>query len=125
MSITLDIKDLAALADRLGRCRANHPGNVTEIMRRHGATIERKAITITPVDTGFLRKANTYRVESSPGRQSLTVENRMEYAVYQHNKPHRHSQPNVRDHFISIPFFAQIPFLVEDIIKADMQELTQ
>jgi hypothetical protein len=50
------------------------------------------------------------------------MENRMIYARYQHDYPHNHTQPQARDHFISIPFEAELPAIVGDIIAADIQE---
>lgn len=121
--ITVD--QLGKAAESLRRMAREHPHIVEQYMMRHGARIEAKAASITPVDKGFLRRATAYKVESAPGYVRLIVENRMPYAVYQHDYPHRHSQPQARDHFISIPFAAEIPLLVRDIIDADIKEATQ
>jgi len=48
----------------------------------------------------------------------------MIYARYQHDYPHRHTQPQVRDHFISIPFEAELPAIIADIVDADIKEVT-
>jgi len=116
---------LGKAAEAIQRMVRDHPQTVENLMMRHGARIEAKAASITPVDKGFLRRATAYKVESAPGYVRLTIENRMPYAVYQHDYPHRHSQPQARDHFISIPFAAEIPLLVRDIIEADIKEATQ
>lgn len=121
----IDSDRLAQAAEAIQRMVRNHPGTVEHIMMRHGARIEAKAASITPVDKGFLRRATAYKVAGAPGYVQLTIENRMPYAVYQHDYPHRHSQPQARDHFISIPFAAEIPLLVRDIIEADIKEATQ
>lgn len=123
MSPTVDVKDLGSIADRFRRFAREHPENTERIMRKHGGIIEAKAAVLTPVDKGFLRRANTSRIVSYPGYIRLTVENRMEYAPYQHNFPHRHKQPQARDHFISLPFFAELPALVNEIISTDMEAL--
>ena len=121
--ITVD--QLGKAAESLRRMAREHPHIVEQYMMRHGAKIEAKAASITPVDKGFLRRATAYKVESAPGYVRLIIENRMPYAVYQHDYPHRHSQPQARDHFISIPFAAEIPMLVRDIIEADIKEAEQ
>ena len=121
--ITVD--QLGKAAESLRRMAREHPHTVEHYMMRHGARIEAKAASITPVDRGFLRRATAYRVDGFYGVTRLTVENRLSYAVYQHDYPHRHSQPQARDHFISIPFAAEIPLLVRDIIEADIKEATQ
>ena len=97
---------------------------ILDLMRRHGAQIEVKAAAITPVDKGFLRRANTVKVEEDGDAIVLTAENRMIYAVWQHNFPHHHTQPQARDHFIAIPFGAELPGIVDDIINADMETIT-
>ena len=107
--------------ERLQRMAREHGDRVAQILRRHGVAIETKAAAITPVDTGFLRRANAYKVERDGGAEILTVENRMSYAVWQHNYPHNHTQPNARDHFIALPFGAELPMIVSDIISEDME----
>lgn len=109
-------------SERIGRMVRNHKKHTEDILRRHGAQIEAKAAVITPVDTGFLRRANTSKVEATSDAVLLTMENRMIYARYQHDYPHNHTQPQARDHFISIPFEAELPAIVGDIIAADIQE---
>ena len=123
MSTDIDARDLGKLAERLAKAMRERPDRVVDIMRKHGGIIEQKAAVLTPVDTGLLRRANTSRVVSGEGSATLTVENRMVYAPYQHNKPHRHTQPQARDHFISLPFFAELPALVDEIIRTDIEAL--
>ena len=115
---------LGEARDRIARMIREHAGAVEQICRRHGAIIEAKAAQITPVDTGFLRRANAHKVERETAGVVLTVENRMSYAVYQHNIPFRHKQPGARDHFIALPFGAELPMLVKDIIDKDMEAAT-
>ena len=107
--------------ERLERMVRDHQDRVERILRRHGAIIEAKAAQITPVDTGFLRRANAHKVERDGGALVLTVENRMVYAIWQHNFPHHHKQPGARDHFIALPFGAELPMIVSDIITEDME----
>ena len=107
--------------ERLRRMLQGRRSRVAQLCRKHGAIIEAKAAAITPVDTGFLRRANKATVEDDGDAIVLTVENRMSYAAYQHNYPHRHTQPNARDHFIALPFGAELPLLVDDIISTDME----
>lgn len=114
---------LGEARDRIARMVRDHEAGVETILRRHGAIIEAKAAQITPVDTGFLRRANAYKVERDAGGIVLTIENRMSYAIWQHNFPHRHSQPGARDHFIALPFGAELPHIVKDIIDKDMEAL--
>ena len=103
-----------------------HPDAVRGILVRHGAIIEAKAAPLTPVDTGLLRRATASRVEDAGSSMALTIENRMEYAAYQHYTPGlRHKQPQARDRFIEIPFTAEVPRIVEAIIERDMQEATE
>lgn len=107
----------------------NHPENVARILANHGGRIEQKAAVLTPVDTGMLRRANEYHVAelSGYGRDevTLTIENRMVYAHYQHERVLKHKQPKARDHFISIPSEDELPKIVRDIINADMNEARQ
>ncbi len=114
-------------AARIARMVREHPQTVEAVLRRHGAIIEARAATITPVDTGLLRRANKARVAPTSGATvgaiALVVENRMVYAAYQHNYKHRHSQPTARDHFIQIPFEAEVPAIAADIIDKDMEAL--
>ena len=107
--------------ERLERTIQEHTDKVERILRRHGAIIEAKAAQITPVDTGFLRRANAYKVERDAGAIVLTIENRMVYARWQHDFPHHHTQPGARDHFIALPFAAELPSIVTDIINEDME----
>lgn len=116
---------IARVGASIGRMVREHPDTVRRVLQRHGSTIEEKAAEITPVDKGFLRRANTHRVEQGAGTVSLTVENRMVYAPYQHNRVLHHTQPKARDHFISIPFAAEIPYIVRDIVKSDMEALNE
>lgn len=109
--------------ERIARMVRERPDRVGGILRRHGAIIEAKAAAITPVDKGFLRRANTGKVEREGAAWTLTVENRMSYAVWQHNFPHKHTQPQARDHFIALPFGAELPIIVKDIIDTDMEAL--
>lgn len=109
--------------ERIARMLDGRMDRNERILRRHGSIIEAKAAEITPVDTGFLRRANTSKVESWYGATILTVENRMIYAHWQHEYPHRHKQPRARDHFIALPFGAELPNIVKDIIDADMEAL--
>lgn len=111
-------------SERIARMVRNHRQHTEQILRKHGAQIEAKAAVLTPVDKGFLRRANTSRVDSTSTAVILTMENRMIYARYQHDYPHNHTQPQTRDHFISIPFEAELPAIVADIIDADIQEAT-
>lgn len=117
--------DLGDVADRIRRFYEHRDGRIAQILRNHGAKIEAKAATITPVDKGFLRRANQYRVEPSPDSVTLIIENRMIYARYQHDYPHHHTQPNARDHFIGLPFAAELPAIVSDIMAADIKEAGQ
>lgn len=110
--------------ERIRRMIQGRPGRLASIMTRHGANIEVKAAAITPVDKGFLRRANKSKVDQGDRVVTLTVENRMEYAAYQHNYPHKHSQPNARDHFIALPFAAELPLMVDDIISADREAVS-
>lgn len=107
--------------ERLERTIQEHTDKVERILRRHGAIIEAKAAQITPVDTGFLRRANAHKVERDAGAIVLTIENRMVYARWQHDFPHHHTQPGARDHFIALPFAAELPSIVTDIINEDME----
>ena len=121
---TVDARDLGRFAEKLERVLAERPERVVAVMRKHAGLIEVKARAITPVDTGLLASKNKGRVEQFEGYASLTVENNQHYAPYQHNYPHRHSQPHARDHFISLPFFAELPALVDEIIRQDIEEFS-
>lgn len=111
-------------AEKIARMLSNHPEHLWRILARHGARIEAKAAVLTPVDTGFMRRANEYQVDIDEKAATLTIANRMNYAIWQHDYPHHHKQPQARDHFISIPFEAEIPAIVTDIIDADIKEAT-
>lgn len=111
-------------AETIARMLNNHPEHLWRILARHGARIEAKAAVLTPVDTGFMRRANEYQVDIDEKAATLTIANRMHYAIWQHDYPHHHKQPQARDHFISIPFEAEIPAIVTDIIDADIKEAT-
>ena len=124
MTVYVPDISLGDVRERIERFQRNRDGRVAKILRRHGAQIEAKAAVLTPVDKGFLRRANTSKVEPSAEAVTLTIENRMIYARYQHDYPHNHTQPQARDHFIEIPFEAELPAIIEDITKSDMEELT-
>ena len=115
---------LSEAAEHIRNLRERHSIKTEDILRKHGAAIEAKAAVLTPVDTGMLRRANTSKVKSSANAVELTIENRMIYARYQHDYPHMHSQPQASDHFIPIPFQAEIPLIVSDIVDADIEEAT-
>ena len=112
---------LGEAAQRLRNVYEHHTSEVAQILRRHGAQIEAKAAVITPVDKGFLRRANTSKVQGTNEGVTLTIENRMIYARYQHDYPHNHTQPMATDHFIEIPFKAELPAIVADIVDADIR----
>ena len=111
-------------SEAIARMVRNHNRNTEQILRRHGAIIEAKAAVLTPVDMGFLRRANTSHVDATSTAVMLTMENRMIYARYQHDYPHNHTQPQTRDHFISLPFEAELPAIIADIMSADIKEAT-
>ena len=115
---------LEEAAERIAKMVREHPAHTEYILRNHGARIEAKAAVLTPVDKGFLRRANEGIVAREEGAVTLTIQNRMNYAIWQHDYPHHHKQPQARDHFISIPFEAEIPAIVTDIIDADIKEAT-
>lgn len=115
---------LREASEAIAKMVREHNNWVKQILVKHGAHIEAKAAVLTPVDKGFLRRANTYKVKAEDSAVSMTIENRMIYARYQHDYPHRHTQPQARDHFISIPFEAELPLIVDDIIGKDMKEAT-
>lgn len=117
--------DLRATAEKLARFVREHPLKTTLILAEHGARIEAKAAQITPVDRGFLRRANESVITEENGAYLLTIRNRMVYARYQHDYPHKHHQPNARDHFIEIPFEAELPKIVQHLITEDMKELKE
>ena len=121
MSETLTLTEAA---ERIRRITEHHNSRVAQVLRTHGAKIEAKAAVLTPVDKGFLRRANNYHVDASVDAVMLTIENRMIYARYQHDYPHHHFQPQARDHFIAIPFAAELPAIVRDIVDADLKEAT-
>lgn len=110
--------------ERIQRMVRGHTDRVMQVLQKHGAVIEVKAAAITPVDKGFLRRANTVKTEKQGSACVLTAENRMIYAVWQHNFEHNHKQPSARDHFIAIPFGRELPMIVSDIIDKDMEAAT-
>ena len=118
----ITIEQAVKSIDRMLQDRPEHLG---KILARHGAKVEAKAAVLTPVDTGALRRANAYKVELGTREASLTIENRMVYAHYQHERIMRHHQPQARDHFISIPFEAELPLIIDDIVQTDIKEATE
>ena len=124
MTVYMPPIDIADARDRIRRFYEHRDGRVAKILREHGSKIEANAVVLTPVDMGFLRAANTSKVEPSVDAVTLTIENRMIYARYQHDYPHNHTQPQVRDHFIELPFEAEIPAIIADITSADIKEAT-
>ena len=112
----------AEASEAISRLLRDRPEHLWRILARHGAKIEAKAAVLTPVDTGMLRRANEYQVGVENGEAYLTIANRMIYAHYQHENVMRHTQPKARDHFISIPFEAEVPGIIDDIIQTDIEE---
>ena len=111
-------------AEQLAEWRLQRQGKVDGILYKNGLRIVTKAAPLTPVDKGFLRRANSAEVEITDDRTiTLSIVNRMVYAPYQHNKPHNHPAAGTRDHFIEIPFSAQIETIVAEIAAADMSEV--
>ena len=118
--------DCARASEAIARLISTHPETVRLLMAKHGAIIESKAAPLTPVDTGLLRRATASRADYFYGTGILTIENRMEYAAYQHFTPGlKHKQPRARDRFIEIPFERQVPRLVKEIIDKDIEEATE
>lgn len=109
------------LAERLEKAR--RALDIERIMARHGAIIEAKAAPLTPVDTGMLRRANKFHTSRGTGTITLTVENRMEYAPYQHNKILKHNQPKARDHFLEIPFNEELPRIMDELRRTFMEAI--
>ena len=109
-------EQMRLIADRLDKLAGIVKSDMAQSLMYHGARIERDAKVLTPVDTGALMGADRYRVESAPDGVVLTVENRMAYAKYQHFKKYNHpNKPTATDHFIEIPFKAEIPRIEADI----------
>lgn len=123
------MSDFDKARESIERMVRNHSENTARILAKHGAQIEAKAAVLTPVDTGALRRANEYHVTQMDAyghnEVSLTIANRMIYAHYQHERVLKHHQPKARDHFISIPFEDQLPKMVDEIIRTDLQEAEQ
>ena len=124
MTVYMPKIELGDAAKRIRRFYEHRDGRIAQILRNHGGKIEVKMAVLTPVDKGFLRAANQYKVEPSVDAVTLIIENRMIYARYQHDYPHRHTQPQTRDHFIEIPFKAELPAIISDIMDADIKEAT-
>ena len=120
------MSDLDRARESIERMVRNHSENTARILAKHGAIIEAKAAVLTPVDTGALRRANEYHVTQMDAyghnEVSLTIANRMIYAHYQHENVMKHHQPKARDHFISIPFEAEVPGIIDDILQTDIEE---
>ena len=109
--------DFETARESIERMVRNHPENVARILANHGGKIETRA-------------AVQYHVSAidayGHGEVSLTVENRMVYAHYQHERKLNHpNKPTARDHFISIPFEKEVPAIIDDIIQTDIKEATQ
>ena len=122
--------DFETARESIERMVRNHPENVARILANHGGKIETRAAVLTPVDTGLLMRATQYHVSAidayGHGEVSLTVENRMVYAHYQHeNKLNHPNTPTARDHFISIPFEKEVPAIIDDIVQTDIKEATE
>ena len=109
------------LATKLDRAR--RALDIERILARHGARIETKAAPLTPVDKGFLRRANQFHTQRGAGTVTLTVENRMVYAHYQHENVLKHRQPQARDHFLSIPFEQELPAIMAELRTTFMEAL--
>ena len=124
-TIRIESISMEQAAEAIGRMAREHPRHTAAILRRSGARIVTKAAVLTPVDTGYLLSQNGYDVAVGSDGVTLTVHNRLPYAVYQHDKPHRHPKAGARDHFLSIPFAAQLPAIVRDIVAADIEEVTK
>lgn len=104
------------IADRLDKLAGIVKSDMAQSLMYHGARIERDAKVLTPVDTGALMGADYYKVELATDGVVLTVFNRMVYAHYQHENKMRHpNKPTATDHFIEIPFKAEIPRIEADI----------
>ena len=116
----------AEASEAISRLLRDRPERIERLLAKHGAIIEAKAAVLTPVDTGMLRRANEYYVSRMEAygqdEVSLTIANRMIYAHYQHENVMKHHQPKARDHFISIPFEAEVPGIIDDIIQTDIEE---
>ncbi len=113
------------VADRLDRLLDDLPRGVMQSAAYHGARIVRDAKVLTPVDTGLLMNADTYDLEQTGNATVLVVSNRMKYARYQHERVLNHpNKRTARDHFIKIPFEAEVPAMVADI-KALIMEATE
>lgn len=98
----------------IGRVRREFRGMAADVLRRHGAAVERNAAPLTPVDMGFLRRATKYDVTETSDGITLTIANRMAYARYQHETEglrHKVGGP----HFIRDPLRAEIPEIKRDI----------
>lgn len=123
--------DFETARESIERMVRNHPENVARILANHGGKIETRAAILTPVDTGLLMRATEYNVRQGAyvyghGEITLTIENRMVYAHYQHERKLNHpNKPTARDHFISIPFEKEIPTIIDDIVQTDIKEATQ
>lgn len=120
--MTVDTEALNNAGQRISEFRRGWLESTSQILRKHGAKIERNAAPLTPVDKGFLRRANTSKVEAGAHNVTLTVENRMVYAAYQHYRTDLRHRVG-RDHFISIPFGEELDPIKRDIVKAGMEVL--
>ena len=115
--------DAARIIERMVQDR---PERVAKILATNGAKIEQQAAILTPVDTGMLMRATEYRVAGfdmfGHREVAMHIENRMIYAHYQHEHVLHHTKATARDKFIEIPFEKQLPTIVDEIVRADLQE---
>lgn len=123
--IVSSIEQMRIVADRLGSLSDEIPQAMGQILRGHGARIERDAKILAPVDRGFLMNSIRYTVNVSGNKAGLIVGTPMEYAAVQHEKPMHHPKPGARDHFIKIPFDKRIIRIVAEIKHAIKEAVEQ
>ena len=103
----------AEIADRLRALDRNLLPQTEKILKKGGAQIMREAKILTPVDTGLLRASVLSSTERTAHSVSMKVNANQEYAAKQHENAYRHKVG--RDHFVSIPFMAQYPIIINEI----------
>lgn len=103
----------ADIADRLRALDRDLLPQTEKILKKNGSKIMRDAMKITPIDTGLLHASILSHTERTSDSVSMRVNANQEYAAKQHENVYRHKVG--RDHFVSIPFMAQYPIIINEI----------
>lgn len=100
------------LSQLLAKASANMFKTIAEDISPLGLQLETTIQTLTPVDTGLLKRSNKVEVTHNQYSVTVHVSNNQDYAEIQHEGYYKHNPPGQRK-YIEQPFMEFRPKILE------------